>query len=300
MTIRAYRAVWAILLFPVFAQANPGTQDFLEQPLLLGAHRGGALLWPENTVLAFQEAARRWPDILLEADLRLSADGAVVAIHDATVERTTEAQGAVAARSLAELQALDAAYRFTTREGAEFPLRGKGIRIPTLEEVLDAAPHHRFLLEIKDGVEAVAPVLRILRERNAEARVILASFKADVMAHVRAQAPEVKTCYDMQQGMVLIAALRGGDWQAYAPEAEVLSLTEELLTRFQVTREEVARIQEKGIVFQVHTPNTTEELAAALDLGVRSILTDDPERLAQLMDARQAFAAAEETALSPP
>ncbi|MFN7955995.1 MAG: glycerophosphodiester phosphodiesterase family protein [bacterium] len=105
------------------------TQDFR-----MVAHRGGAALFPENTLEAFRAAAARWPTAVIETDVRLTADGVPVLIHDPTVDRTTNGKGAVAAQPLAELARLDAAYRFSTDGDRTFPSRGRGVRIPTLEE----------------------------------------------------------------------------------------------------------------------------------------------------------------------
>jgi glycerophosphoryl diester phosphodiesterase len=75
----------------------------MPKPPLIAAHRGGLFLWPENSATAFRETARL-PVEQAECDVHLSADGAVVVIHDATLDRTTDASGPVVARSAAELR----------------------------------------------------------------------------------------------------------------------------------------------------------------------------------------------------
>ncbi|MEJ2679856.1 MAG: glycerophosphodiester phosphodiesterase family protein, partial [Gemmatimonadota bacterium] len=115
-------------------------------PLLI-AHRGGAGLAPENTMAAFRQAVDRWPVDMMELDVHATADGHCVVIHDPTVDRTTNGQGVVAALSLAELQTLDAGYRFEL--DGEQPFRDRGVRIPTLDEVLDALPDMRLTIEVK-------------------------------------------------------------------------------------------------------------------------------------------------------
>lgn len=110
---------------------------------LVSAHRGGAAYAPENTLVAFQNAHRLGVDEI-ELDTQLSADGELVVLHDDTLDRTTNCSGTVGALPLAELQACDAAYWFapgqatTTPDTAlEHPLRGRGITIPSLRQVLD-------------------------------------------------------------------------------------------------------------------------------------------------------------------
>jgi glycerophosphoryl diester phosphodiesterase len=107
------------------------------------AHRGGANLRPENTLVAFSNAVAIGVDVL-ELDVQRTADDVVVVIHDATVDRTTEGVGALGTLTFADVDQLDAGYRFTTDGGATYPYRGMGIRVPTLEQVLAAFPPPTF------------------------------------------------------------------------------------------------------------------------------------------------------------
>src|SRR5258705_4348638 len=113
------------------AQTSPAT--------LLAAHRGGALLWPENSLLAFRNATALGADFI-EFDVHLSRDGEVMVIHDATLDRTTTGAGPVRERSAAELKAL----RLKDRSGAV-----TAETVPTLDEVVAVAAKRRMLLEIK-------------------------------------------------------------------------------------------------------------------------------------------------------
>ena len=99
----------------------------------LMAHRGGARTAPENTLAAFRAGVDAGAD-MLELDVHATRDGRVVVIHDASVDRTTEASGRVSSFSLAELRRLDAGFRFRDEEGRH-SFRGRGIVVPTLEEV---------------------------------------------------------------------------------------------------------------------------------------------------------------------
>ena len=87
------------------------------KPTLHISHRGGAALAPENTLAAFRRAVREYHTDMLELDLHLTRDGALVVFHDETLERCTDGAGRVAERSLAELEELDAGYRFATEGG---------------------------------------------------------------------------------------------------------------------------------------------------------------------------------------
>src|SRR5207245_9649550 len=130
---------------------------------LLAAHRGGALLWPENSLLAFRNAVALGADFI-EFDVHLSRDGEVMVIHDPTLERTTSGQGAVRDRTAADLKAL----RLKDRAGVV-----TGETVPTLDEVIAVASRagRRMLLEIKldagrAGCPGIEEKVRALLDRH--------------------------------------------------------------------------------------------------------------------------------------
>lgn len=275
-------------LHSVAEEAQPAqSANRWQASMLLGAHRGGGGMWPENTVYAFTKAAATFPGILLEGDLQMSADGHVVVMHDDTVDRTTDGTGAVKDLTLKQLKALDAGYRFSLDGGSTFPLRGQGITIPTFDEVLAALPEERLLMELKRGENVTASVLAVIQQYKAEQRMLLASFSPVLMKEVRELAPNIATCYDLGTAMGMLQALRKGDWENYTPTAQVLSLPKKYVTRFSLTADEIARIRDKGIVVQVHTLNTPESMKTYIDMGVDSILTDYPDRLHRVMNQKK-------------
>lgn len=146
---------------------------------LVIAHRGNSAHAPENTIESFAQAVSLGADAL-ELDVRLSADGVAVVIHDATVDRTTDSQGAVSAMTLAELRALDAGARWTRDGGRSFPYRGRAIRIPMLEEVLRAFPDMPLVIEVKTA-DVAGETRRVLEAFGAAGRVVVGSFLAAAM-----------------------------------------------------------------------------------------------------------------------
>lgn len=272
-------AVWAVSGEGA-ALAPPG---FFERSILISAHRGGRDLWPENTALAYAEAAKRWPDVLLEGDVQLSKDGRVVMMHDLSVNRTTDGRGLVSALSFDELRALDAGYRFTTDGGQTFPYRGKGVQIPLFEEALAAAPQHRFFIELKAGDTIAEATIAILRAQQATQRVMLASFSPIQMQRVKELAPEIATCYDYASAMIMMESLRNGNWAEYRPVHAFLSVPESLESRFGIAPDEIRQIQAKGIRYQVHTVNNPAKMRECIARGVDSVLTDRPDLLEQIV-----------------
>ena len=96
----------------------------VEHPIRF-AHRGSRVLWPENTLYAFERAIEDMSYRYLELDVRLTADRIPVVFHDATLDRTTDGTGKVADHTLADLKPIDAAYHFGQDD--DYPLRGTGI-----------------------------------------------------------------------------------------------------------------------------------------------------------------------------
>lgn len=110
----------------------------IKRPLVF-AHRGGGGLIPENTLEAFVYSARMGVDVL-ELDVHATKDGALVVLHDASVDRTTDGRGRVNELTLDEIKKLDAGYLFSADGNQTFPFRGRGVTVPTLSEIFDALP----------------------------------------------------------------------------------------------------------------------------------------------------------------
>ena len=142
---------------------------------LVIAHRGSSSEAPENTLRAFEAAVGRGADAI-ELDVRLTADGAPVVIHDATLDRTTDRTGPVAALTLAELRAVDAGWHFTFDQGRTNPCRGSDVRIPTLGS---PKPMHPQVALASDGSLVVAwDELLEGRRVSAARRLTLAAYAA--------------------------------------------------------------------------------------------------------------------------
>ena len=151
--------------------------DITAHPVV--GHRGNAAHAPENTIESFRQAVDIGVDAL-ELDVRLSADGHVVVIHDPILDRTTNQSGRVDRLTLAELQRADAGARFTKDGGKSWPYRGKGIVVPTLDQVLASFPSMPLLIEIK--APAASRAARAIIERHSAAqRCIVASFDESAM-----------------------------------------------------------------------------------------------------------------------
>ena len=145
--------------------------DLTARPII--AHRGASGEAPENTMAAFERALEQGADAI-ELDVRLTADGVPVVLHDPTLDRTTSHRGPLGAVTADQLRDIDAGARFTADGGRTYPFRGTGVQIPALTEVLRAFPLMPFLIEIKEP-EAQEAVKRVLLEEGAVLRSVLAS-----------------------------------------------------------------------------------------------------------------------------
>jgi glycerophosphoryl diester phosphodiesterase len=212
-------------------------------------HRGVMGVEPENTLRSFVRAHREGLDGI-ELDLHLSKDGALVVMHDETVDRTTDGSGAIKDFTLAELRQLDA---------------GRGERVPVFEEVLDAVPRLPVQAEIKD-VAAARVLAELLRERALLERVSVLSFHDEALWEVRQLLPEART--------VLVAGRTGPDLvsRAQAVGARLVSLELRKLSLDVVERCHAADIQ--VMAWTVNTPN---DLALARALGLDGAATDVPD-----------------------
>lgn len=125
--------------------------SFLDRPGPIAfAHRGGGGAAPENTLPAFEIAVTLGYSYL-ETDAHITRDGVLVAFHDARLDRVTDRTDAIAELGIGEVEAADAGYTFSSDGGSSFPFRGRGIRVPRLQEILVRWPDVRINIELEVG-----------------------------------------------------------------------------------------------------------------------------------------------------
>jgi glycerophosphoryl diester phosphodiesterase len=251
-------------------------------PLLI-AHRGGAGLAPENTIAAFRNAIEQWSADMIELDVRVTADGHCVVIHDATVERTTDGTGTVAAMTLHELQQLDAGYGFTTDAGRTFPFRERGLRVPTIEETLEALPDIPITVEVKTGA-AQEPLFAAIRRFNAQDRIVAGGmYRRDRTLFSQYPGAVSASMEDVQR---FYAWHRIGLGRLFAPRADVVQMPEQWRGRTLVTHRLVRDLAANAIPVHVWTVNDESAMNRLLDLGVEGLVTDRPDLLGTVLHRR--------------
>ena len=244
------------------------------KPRVFG-HRGAAGLAPENTLPAFALGVALGADVL-EFDVHATRDGVIVVIHDPTLERTTNGSGQVCAQRFYDLQQLDAGYRFT-RDGREFPYRGQGVRIPTLEAVLQQFPLAQCNIEIKQEDPPITEgVLSIIRKLTAENRVVLAAEHDTVMTSIRLRAAEIATSFSAPEVADFVTRLSTANWAGYAPAGRALQIPPRFGDIELVTAESLTAAHDHDLEVHVWTINDRSEMERLLALGVDGIMSDLP------------------------
>ncbi len=239
-------------------------------------HRGASGHAPENTIAAFRGAVEMGARFI-ETDLQLTRDARVIAIHDSTLDRTTNGRGQVHSQTLEEIRALDAGAWF----GSVAPPSFAGERVPTLGEILSFTREHdvNFYLEIKSGetwgVEHA--VVGEVRDANASARIVILSFDPGILNSVYRLDETMMTgflCEHPSSDLVERAVQLGA--RQLAPRGD-------LITPALVEKAHVA-----GLQVVAWTINEPEQMRRLMDAGVDGIMTDFPDRLVRAVRERGA------------
>jgi len=230
---------------------------------IIFAHRGASVYAPENTLSAFELAARQGAQAI-EFDVKLSSDRQVIIIHDHTLDRTTNGTGAVARQTLAALRDLDAG----SWKSSEF----RGEKIPLLDEVLEAVGK-KVLINIEltnyatpfDGlVEKVAP---LVQKHALQDRIIFSSFYFPNLLVARRLLPTVPSAQLILNG-------RAGGLQRLAARFIPLEAEHPYISDVDIAL--VHRAHARGRRVHVWTVNDPADMRRLRACGVDGIFTDDP------------------------
>ncbi len=259
---------------------------FLEglRPTLHIAHRGGALLAPENTLVAFRAAVERWQTDMLELDVHASLDGELVVSHDPTLQRCTDGHGRIADHTLAQLRSLDAGFHFSVDGGRTHPFRGQGVGVPTFREVLRAFPDMRLNVEVKSEAPGIAEaVAALLRAEGAVDRVCLGSELDPLGEELVRVAPEVCAFYPRDALTRLVLAIKQGAEPPDDPRFQVLDMPLDYGEVRLVDRAFLEATNRLGRWVNVWTVDDVEIMRALVEIGVGGIMTDRPDLLREVL-----------------
>jgi glycerophosphoryl diester phosphodiesterase len=262
------------------------------------AHRGGAALRPENTILAFDHGMSLGADGL-EFDVHLSRDGVVVVHHDTTLERTTNGHGPLAALTADELARLDAGFHFgprspsepgpaTARQPATYPFRGLAGGVPALKDVLRRYPTAFFIIELKVNDPVLAhKTIDEVRAAGALERVAVGSFGTSVLRAARAYEPRILSGASREE--TRLALYRSWvRWPVRHPPNDAFQVPERSGATRVVSPRFVQYAHDVGVAVQVWTVNETADMQRLLDWGVDGLISDRPDRAVEVVRKRHA------------
>ncbi|MFD2042920.1 glycerophosphodiester phosphodiesterase [Ornithinibacillus salinisoli] len=286
-TIGVLVLIWAVIYF--FPVPNIAEHSYFEndRPLVI-AHQGGEHLAPSSTLEAFRNAKELGVDVI-EFDVHMTKDGHLVAIHDPTVDRTTNGEGRVNDMTLEEVQSLDAATYFKDLNG-ENSYHDQGVYIPTVEEIFEAIPDMRWNIEIKDSndPELYRPIGEKLwdtiQQYGLEENVLIASFDQEIIDMV----------LDITNGEALVS---GGRKEVtkyvafhkfllnglYWPSVEAVQIPTQEDNFDLMDRKLLHGADRIGLDVHYWTINDKEMMDELLELGADGIITDRPDLLLELL-----------------
>jgi len=250
----------------------PGEDWPLQHFLNLG-HRGAPEIAPENTIPSFAAALEAGADGV-ELDVRLSRDGAVVVMHNRTVNKTTDGKGPVSKKTLAELKALDAGVKFSPAYA--------GTPVPTLEEAIAALPKHAFInIETKSGALAgyllEQKVAALVSGYDLYRMVIVSSFNPFSLARLKQIDGRIPV------GLLYLPFLRLDRrclLNRFKPEA--------LHPHYSMVNSKfMSRARARGYKVYAWTVDAAAKMMELLDLGVDGIITNRPDLLRKLLRERE-------------
>jgi glycerophosphoryl diester phosphodiesterase len=239
------------------------------------AHRGASGFAPENTLAAFRKAVELGAGFI-ETDLQLSRDARLVALHDDTLERTTNGRGAVSATTLEELRRLDAGSWFRRSSNKESAPDFTGERIPTIEEVLAFGREHEIGLHLE--IKATGPsgaehaIVGALHAAGEVPRSVVLSFDQTTLKRVRQLEP------------LAVTGFLFSDRLPAAVATAVNVGARQLLPRMdRVTPELIKDAHAHDLKLVAWTVNAPERMQELISAGVDGIITDYPDRLLEVL-----------------
>ena len=237
--------------------------EHFPRPIIF-AHRGDLAHAPENTLPAFQQALQKGADGV-ELDVKLTADGHVIVIHDSTLGRTTDGKGRVASSTLEAIRKLDA--------GKWFNEKFAGTKVPLLEEVFETVGKDKMInieLKLTNSREGlVVKVCELIKRHNNQSQILFSSFFPSSLKIAAQTLPEIPRGLLAMPGFLGLWArsfgFMFGDYQALHPH--ILS----------TSREQILRAHRLKRHVHVWTVNVPSEITKLKEWDVDGIITDDPQ-----------------------
>jgi glycerophosphoryl diester phosphodiesterase len=226
-------------------------------------------------------------------DVHSAKDNEIVVIHDPTVDRTTDGKGLVNELTLSEIKRLDAGYRFAIKRGdkEDYPFRGKGLAIPTLEEVFFEFPNQRINIEIKQFEPQIEDKLfEIIKDMGMTDNVLVVSENHDAIKRFRRISNNaIATGASIKEIRRFVVLIRFKIMPIYIPAADAFQIPEYHGDYHLLTEKFIEKAHKKKIKIHVWTINEKKDMERLIKLGVDGIITDHPDLLNEVINKRLAI-----------
>jgi glycerophosphoryl diester phosphodiesterase len=248
--------------------------------MLVIAHAGGEGLGPANTLDAMRLSFKAGADVN-DADVHITKDGVLVAMHDDTVDATTNGRGLIGDMTLAEIKALDAGYQFAGETG-DFPFRGKGVTVPTIEEILTEFPTRLTSLEFKDDTgDAPTTMCALLRKLRQTKNVYMSSDTDPAIDAFKVLCPEVTTTVTDAMVPDLLAAQKdpNSSYCASVPIGQPPYSADR-----KPTKESMKWSHDHGLASFTWTIDDPDTLRHLAEIGMDAVYTRRPDIARKIVD----------------
>lgn len=276
------------------------TNPWIDRRVIAYAHQGGSHEGPSSCLATIAEALRAGATAI-ELDVHMTSDGVLMVCHDETVDRTTNASGAIAHMTLDELKRLDNAYWWAPGDAVSpgldpsaYPYRGRApedveFQIATLEEVLERFPDTVLNMDIKQTAPEVVPyeqpLADLLRRYDRADSVIVSSFSDAAAASFHAIAPEFSVGAATAEVAEFWRCVQAGERPPATPSV-ALQVPDTFGDLVVVDQRFVDVAHEMGKVVHVWTINDAPTMGRLLDMGVDGLISDYPTVMVAEIEAR--------------
>jgi glycerophosphoryl diester phosphodiesterase len=277
-----------ILLNLVPVEQRPAHPFFQSERPLVIAHQGGELLAPSNTLTAFQKAVDLGVDVL-EFDIHITKDGHLVTVHDPSVDRTTNGKGYIHDLTLNQIQKLDAGYHFKNLDG-ELSYRGKGVYIPSLEEVFKSFPTMKMVIEIKDDnpaervPEISEKLWHLIQKYQKEGQVVVASFDQEIInqfGKISDGKVALSAGEDEIRKFIIFKKLFLAN--LYHPNADVFQIPTKQSIFNLASPSIMKEAERRNVNIQYWTIDDQETMRSLIEDGADGIITNRPDLLLEVL-----------------
>ncbi len=252
-------------------------------PPLVIAHRGGAGIAPENTLPAFDHAAKMPGVHALETDIHMTKDGVIVAAHDADIDTHSDSSGLVRTKKYTELLLADMGYHWS-RDTVSFPFRGQNLDVPTLGQLFERYPDQIINIDIKQHEAIVVErFAKVIEAHQAHARIIVGSFNSRTLGYFRKLMPMVATTASYYEVATFFLLNRIGLSRCWQHRCQVMQIPVRYSRLQLITPHFVYNLKKHAVQLHVWTVNDSAEMRRLLSWGVDGLITDFPQRAVDIV-----------------